>query len=118
METFRTVRRLAGIGVGALAVITLGGGVALSVVEEVRYLDGLWLAFSVVSTTGFGTGPDTSGGMGVSMLLFILALPAYVVLIAGAMVLAQELNPSVRRTPRPMVVDRDVRRVARDLNRN
>lgn len=101
-----------------LVALTLLGGLVLSAVAGVGYRDGVWWAFSVVSTTGFGAGPQTAGGMVTSMVLFIVAVPAYALVVAGAMILAQELNPSVRRSPRPMLAERDVRRVVRDMDRN
>lgn len=118
METIRVVRRLVLAGVGSLTVLCAVGAGVFSLVEEVGYLEGLWLAFSVVSTTGFGQGPATPAGMVTSMVLFVLALPAYVTLGAAAIVMAQELNPARTRSPRPMLVERDVRRVVDDLNRN
>ena len=118
MDPVREFRRLILAGVGGLTMLCAVGGVLLSIVEQVEYLQGVWLAFSVVSTTGFGQGPSTSGGMGISMALFVLAMPAYVALVAGAVMAAQELNPTVAARPRPMLVERDVRRVVEDLNRN
>ena len=117
MELIRAVRRLVVGGLVGLTLLCALGAGALAVAEGVGYLDGMWLAFSVVSTTGFGAGPTTSSGMVLSMVLFILALPCYLTLVAAAVAVARSLAPSVRG-PRPMLVERDVRRVVEDLNRN
>lgn len=119
MHVVATVRRLVLGGTTVLVVVSTIGGLALAAVEDVPWLDGLWLAFSVVSTTGFGDGPVTSAGMGISMLLFLAAVVGYVLIGTGAMVLARELHgPPPRGNQRPMLVERDVRKVVRDIHRN
>jgi Ion channel len=57
--------------IGLLAIVT-GGGTLLAVAEGVEILDGIWLAFNVVTTTGFGSGPRTAMGQLLSMGLFAL----------------------------------------------
>lgn len=119
MNVLATVRRLVLGGTAVLVGVSAVGGLALTAVEDVPWLEGLWLAFSVVSTTGFGDGPVTSWGMVISMLLFLAAVAGYVLIATGAMVLARELHePPPRGNQRPMLVERDVRSVVRDINRN
>jgi hypothetical protein len=49
-------------------------GVALiSVYEDVSYGDAVWIAFSVVSTTGLGEGPQTLPGVFIAMGVFAFA---------------------------------------------
>ena len=117
MELVRSVRRLVASGVVGLTVLSLLGAAVFAITEGVAYLEGMWLAFAVVSTTGFGAGPSTPGGMVASMVLFVLALPCYLAMVAGAVAVARGLAPTVHG-PRPTLVERDVRRVIEDLNLN
>lgn len=114
----RTIRRLVAAGAASLVAVSMVGGAILAAVEDVAYLDGLWLAFTVVSTTGFGEGPATPAGMVVSMVVFVGALPGYLSLVAAAMMIGRGAQGSLRHGPRPMLVERDVRKVVRDVNRN
>lgn len=119
MHVLAIVRRLVLGGTAFLVVVSTVGGFALAAVEDVSWLEGMWLAFSVVSTTGFGDGPVTSLGMIISMVLFLAAIAGYMLIATGAMVLARELHePPPRDNQRPMLVERDVRRVVRHINRN
>jgi hypothetical protein len=71
----------------ALIVLVLAGGVALSLLEDTTYGEGLWLAFVVVSTTGFGDGPQTAAGRIFSMVLFVTAaIDWFAVLVAAIQV--------------------------------
>ena len=56
-----------------LLTVIVGGGVVLGWVEEVAPTAGIWMAFNVVTTTGFGSGPVTSLGRVLSMGLFATA---------------------------------------------
>ena len=58
--------------IGLLAIVT-GGGSLVAVVEGIEVLDGIWLAFNVVTTTGFGRGPGTVLGQLLSMGLFVVS---------------------------------------------
>lgn len=62
---------LIGSVTGLVGLVLLGGAI-LSVVEDAGYREGVWLAFSVISTTGFGEGPATVAGEILSMILFAL----------------------------------------------
>lgn len=60
------------ISIAGLLSAVIGGGLLLSLVEDIGSRDGVWLAFNVVTTTGFGTGPTTALGQMLSMALFVL----------------------------------------------
>lgn len=66
-------RTLIAVSATGLILLLLLGGVVLAVVEKTSYLEGVWLSFCVISTTGFGDGPRTSRGMVLSMILFAVA---------------------------------------------
>lgn len=66
-------RRRIVASVSGLIVLLLLGGAILGVVEKSDYREGVWLAFSVISTTGFGDGPSTFPGQLLSIVLFALA---------------------------------------------
>lgn len=55
---------------GMLTSIVVGGGALLGWTEDVGPGSGIWLAFNVVTTTGFGSGPATGMGRLLSMGLF------------------------------------------------
>lgn len=118
MSMVFSVVRVGLAGVLVLTLATVVGGAVLSAVEDVSLLGGVWLAFTVVSTTGFGDGPVTSAGALVSMGLFVAALPGYVCLLASAMMLARRVQGPLHPRARPMLVDRDVRRVVRNISEN
>ncbi len=50
--------------------IVLGGGALLGLAEDIGTGSGIWLAFNVVTTTGFGSGPASGIGRLLSMGLF------------------------------------------------
>lgn len=56
--------------IGGLVSIVMIGGFLLAGLESVALIDGIWLAFSVVTTTGFGGGPGSVGGQLLCMGLF------------------------------------------------
>jgi hypothetical protein len=58
--------------IAGLLMVMLAGGGGLALTGELSYLEGVWLAFNVISTTGFGEGPHTPGGILLSILLFTL----------------------------------------------
>jgi hypothetical protein len=53
-------------------------------------LDGVWMAFSVISTVGFGEGPLSVGGRLLSILELAAALTCYFWLIVVAVEAAME----------------------------
>lgn len=109
-------RHLLIAGTLSLLVALAAGGGALMLVEGGSYLDGLWLSFSVVSTTGFGEGPTTGAGRAVAMLVFAWAVASYLLLVAAAYAHGQLLADERRRLH--VMSRRDVRELARDLPRN
>lgn len=115
MASVTPARLLVAATVALTAATSLGGWV-LSALEDLAYLDGLWMAFTVVSTTGFGEGPATVPGQLVAMLLFACAAGAYLLLLAVAYARGTQLADERRRLR--VVSERDVRRVARELHRN
>lgn len=67
------VRTLIVAAVAVLVELLLVGGGALALVEGIGYGDGVWLAFAVITTIGFGSAPSTWGGTVLSIALFALA---------------------------------------------
>lgn len=61
---------------GLLSTVT-GGGLLLSLVEGIGPQGGIWLAFNVVTTTGFGTGPVTAFGQVFCMALFMVGVACW-----------------------------------------
>ncbi|MDQ3618865.1 MAG: hypothetical protein M3391_01900 [Actinomycetota bacterium] len=72
MGRFSTRKVLFGCVVGLVSAIT-GGGAVLGLAEGAGVLEGMWLAFNVVTTTGFGAGPATGAGQLLSAALFFVA---------------------------------------------
>jgi hypothetical protein len=70
-------RTVIAASVTGLLLLLLVGGASLALVENTSYLDGVWLAFCVISTTGFGDGPRTWGGIVLSMIVFAFAAVAW-----------------------------------------
>lgn len=70
--------------VSGIALMIGVGGVMLALAEEVRILDGMWLAFNQVTTTGFGVGPVTALGQVLSAAIFFGAAGCWFgILIVG-----------------------------------
>lgn len=118
MGRLGTPRLLLFVAAAYLTTLALAAGAILAAVDDVAFIDGLWMAFSVVSTTGFGAGPATSAGMLTSMGLFVAAVPGYVAMLVAATMLAREIQGRLGTPHRPVLVERDVHRVLHDLNRN
>lgn len=78
------VRTVIAASVTGLLLLLFLGGASLALVENTSYPDGVWLAFCVISTTGFGEGPRTSGGVVLSMMLFAFAAVAWFGVLLGA----------------------------------
>lgn len=87
MGRFRARSVLLGCIVGIASMITVGG-TALALVEGIGVFDGLWLAFNVVTTTGFGSGPQTALGQILSMAIFVVAASCWF----GVLVVAIEVG--------------------------
>ena len=67
-----------------LVAAVVAGGALISVFEDLSYRGGVWIAFSVVSTTGFGEGPQTLAGVLSSMAVFAFtALCWFAFLVTG-----------------------------------
>jgi hypothetical protein len=69
-----------GSGLGLVAAVAAGGAL-ISVFEDLSYRGGVRIAFSVVSTTGFGEGPKTVPGVLISMAVFAFAAPCWFALL-------------------------------------
>lgn len=92
---------------GGLAVVVIGGGSLLAVVENISWMAGTWLAFNVISTTGFGPGPQSAAGQLMSMGLFVVALTCWF----GVLVSAIEISNI--RLQRHVLVEEALRPLAR-----
>lgn len=109
---FLTAAALLGIG-------TTGGGLLLSIAEGLPYLEGLWLAFTIVSTTGFGSGPATPAGIILAMIVFLIAVVAYVLLLVAAGESAmRRVQPTHPHREAQVVPEADIARIMRELSRN
>lgn len=111
-------RQLIVAGLASLTAATVIGGVVLAAIENAPYADGVWWSFSVVSTTGF-EGPASTAGRLTGIGLFAWAVVSYVALIAGAFHHAISLLE--RRSlhdRRPVLAERDVRRIAESIHPN
>jgi hypothetical protein len=87
MGRFSARNVLFGCVTGLVSVIT-GGGVLLGVAEGIGVLGGMWLAFNVVTTTGFGAGPASGAGQLLSAGLFFVAACCWF----GVLVVAIEIG--------------------------
>ncbi len=98
---------------------TVVGGALLATVEGTTYQQGVWLAFTVISTTGFGDGPTTTLGMIVVMAIFAVSLIAYTFMAIVAFEFGLRRFERGRLDRVPIVVaERDVRRLLRQLSPN
>ena len=79
----RTRRLIVGGALGLVTVATLGG-FALAAAEGTDYGDGLMLAFSTISTTGFGAGPQTGWGLAATMGVFAAGAACWFAIILAA----------------------------------
>ncbi|MDQ3646396.1 MAG: potassium channel family protein [Actinomycetota bacterium] len=87
MGRFSTRTVLLGSVLGLASLIT-GGGLILAVAEDDAIFDGVWLAFNVVTTTGYGSGPVTALGQIVSMIMFLFGASCWF----GVLVVALEVG--------------------------
>jgi hypothetical protein len=79
----RTGRLLIGGAGGLLAVMAVGAA-PLALSEGGSYVDGLALAFSIISTTGFGPGPQTTPGLAATMAVFGAGAVCWFAIIVAA----------------------------------
>jgi hypothetical protein len=93
--------------IGGIASMITMGGTALALVEGIGVFDGLWLAFNVVTTTGFGSGPQTALGQMLSMAVFVVAASCWF----GVLVVAIEVGNM--RFQRYALIDEALRPLAR-----
>lgn len=107
---------LVSAGAASLVLASLVGGLGLSRLEGVPFSEGIWMAFAVVSTTGFGEGPATTPGQLVVMAVFAWAAASYFVLLVAASAYGQLLVDERRRLR--ILSQRDVSKLARELHRN
>lgn len=116
--TTRSLYTLMATSAASLIAAIVVGGAALSALENVPLIDGVWQSFSVVSTTGV-EGPTTTAGRLVAMGLFVWAVPCYLLMLFCVFSRAQSrAHEGGSRGNRPVIVERDVRRVVRSLHRN
>lgn len=103
MGVVRDVRRMIVTCAAGLVILTAGGGALMSLVESIAYREGLWLVFSVISTTGFGPGPSSLAGQLMAMGIFFLAVCCWFGIAVGAM------ESSMRRYQQDLLLDASLR---------
>ncbi len=91
----------------SLILLVVVGGLLLALVESSTAMSGIWLAFNVITTTGFGPGAQTTAGQLMSMGLFLVAMTCWF----GVLVSAIEI--SNLRLQRHVLVDEALRPLAR-----
>lgn len=99
-------------------IATFVGGALMAVLEDVGMDEGLWIAFSAVSTTGY-VAPSTPAGRGIIFVVFAWALLSYVLLLTGAVLLARATawDRPTRRVADTIPED-DIRRVVESIRMN
>ncbi len=113
------VRTLIAVGASLLVLGTLVGGPLLAHAEQLELIEGWKMAFSVVSTTGFGDGPATAVGLLSIIGVFAVAVAGYFLLIAAAFEHAMQRieNDRLRRL-RMRWTEKDALRLLDELSRN
>lgn len=102
-----SVRGILLLSGGGLVLLVVAGGHLLALVEGVGSLAGIWLAFNVISTIGFGPGAATASGQFMSMGLFLLAVTCWFGLLVSAIEVAN------MRVQRHVLVDEAQRPLGR-----
>lgn len=102
--SIRGVLLLSGGGLGGLLLL---GGLVLALVESVTVLAGIWLAFNVLSTTGFGPGPATPAGQMFAMGLFMVGVVCWFGILVSA------IEAANMRLQKHLLVDEALRPLAR-----
>src|SRR4051812_28040448 len=71
-----------------LALVTiLGGGAAYAAVEQSQHLnawDGIWWAFTTVTTVGYGGSPHTTAGRAIAIVVLLVGVGFVAILTAAA----------------------------------
>jgi hypothetical protein len=93
--------------VAGIAGIVLAGGALLALAEGTGLYQGVWLAFNVVTTTGFGAGPSSGLGQLLAMALFMFGACCWF----GVLVVAIEVGHM--RFQRHALIDEALRPLAR-----
>ena len=87
MGRFTARSILFGCVAGIASMIVLGG-FALAGAEKVGIFEGMWLAFNIVTTTGFGAGHQTGFGHLVAVVIFFFGACSWF----GVLVVAIEIG--------------------------
>lgn len=102
-----SVRGVLRLSAGGLVFLVMAGGLLMAVVENIRALDGIWLAFNVISTIGFGPGPATASGYLMSLGIFFFAVICWFGVVVSAIEVAH------MRLQRHVLVDEALRPLPR-----
>ena len=117
-EARRIADRYLIAGGGSWLIATFVGGALMAVVEGVGMDEGLWIAFSAVSTTGY-VAPSTPAGRGIIFIVFASALMSYVLLATGAVLLARATAwDRPKRRVADTIPEDDIRRVVEAIRMN
>jgi hypothetical protein len=84
LKRTQSTGRLVVAGAVGLLVVACLGGAALAAAENTGYVEGLELAFSTISTTGFGLGPQTTLGLALTMLVFAAGVACWFAILVAA----------------------------------
>jgi hypothetical protein len=71
------------LGLVCLLLLLVGSSVAITVVEDVDVLEGMWLAANTIFTTGFAEGPDSDAGRLVVMATMLVMVPCWLLVLVG-----------------------------------
>lgn len=102
--SIRGVLLVSGLGLGGIVVV---GGALLALIESSTILAGVWLAFNVVTTVGFGSGPSTAAGQLMSIGLFTLAAMCWFGVLVAA------IEAANMRMQKQLLVDEALRPLGR-----
>lgn len=79
-----SVRAVLLLCTSVLILLVVVGGLLLAVVETMSAMSGIWLAFNVITTTGFGPGAATPEGQLMSIGLFLVGATAWFGVLVSA----------------------------------
>lgn len=102
-----SIRGVVLLSTSGLGAIVLAGGALFAFVESASLLAGIWLAFNVITTLGFGPGPATAAGQLMSMGLFMVAVTCWFGLLVSAIEVAN------MRLQKQLLVEEALRPMAR-----
>ena len=100
-----SARSVLGGCVGGLVAVSILGGFVMAAAEGVGYTEGLWSVFNVVTTVGFGEGPQSALGQLAAAGAFVVAATCWfgIVSVAVEVGLSRfEHNALVREALRPV----------------